>query len=182
MKYTPLDHRKLEEQKRKLEEEKRNEQKKNQSKEKTEKKNQEEKKEKEKRRQEEKDSKTEKELSDQKDKKEAKIRSCWVCKRSSENPDVVLKLCSGCRVARFLPNYDFSRDEDPVSGYGSGALGPDLWKIFKKPWLSFLDNLQALFFVFLIFCFRRSFDAQDPENQLGSGSDKIRTGPACKII
>ena len=42
----------------------------------------------------------------------------------------------------------------------------------KYHWVSFLDDLQALFFVFLIFCVRRSIDALDPENQPGSGSVK----------
>ena len=74
------------------------------------------------------------------------------------------------------------RDEDPVFGswYGSGALGPDLWKIFKIPFNRFLDNLQVLFYVFLIFCVRSSIDALDPENL--PGSVKIRTGSGSRAL
>ena len=73
-----------------------------------------------------------------------------------------------------------SRDEDPVSG--SGALGLTFQRYSKYNWISFLDNLQVLFFVFLIFCVRRSIDALDPENQPGSGSVKIRTGSGSRAL
>ena len=34
--------------------------------------------------------------------------------------------------------------------------------------MNFLGNLQVFFFVFFIFCVRRSIDVLDPENQPGS--------------
>ena len=43
--------------------------------------------------------------------------------------------CYSCMIhisSRSVENaYTLSGDEDPVFGYGSGTLGPDLWKIFK---------------------------------------------------
>ena len=73
------------------------------------------------------------------------------------------------------------RFSDPVfgSGYESGDLGPDLWTIFKIP---FNKICKSFFFVFLIFCVRRSIDAPDPENKPGSGSVKIRTGSGSRAL
>ena len=48
--------------------------------------------------------------------------------------------------------------------------------------ISFLNNLQVLFYLFIIFCVRRSIDALDPENQPGSGSDKIWNGSGSRAL
>ena len=42
--------------------------------------------------------------------------------------------------------------------------------------------MQVLFFVFIIFCVRRSIDALYQENQPGSGSGKIRTGTGSRAL
>ena len=56
----------------------------------------------------------------------------------------------------------------PVSG--SGALGPDLWKIFKIPLNEFLGILLVFFLLFFLYFFARRFIDGHPENQPGSGS------------
>ena len=74
-------------------------------------------------------------------------------------------------IRTYMQYIHICRDEDPVSGYGSGALCLTCERYSKYHWISFLDNLQVFFFVFLIFCVRRSIDVLDPENQPGSGSE-----------
>ena len=63
------------------------------------------------------------------------------------------------------------------------------WERYSKYHLiSFLDNLQVLLFVFLIFCVRRSIDALDPDPglydlQRTSDNKSLKTKKnACKII
>ena len=77
------------------------------------------------------------------------------------------KLCVKCVILKFS-------DVDPVSGSesGSGALGPDLWKIFKIPLNEFsIGNLLVSFFCIFYFLGQTfHFDVLNPKNKPGSGS------------